>query len=75
MRWGILCGPSWYDIKTANQIIMACCLIHNYIRREMDVDPLESCLDGCMSTNAIDEDQTGSPEIIEALDTTQEWTT
>ncbi|KAL8487679.1 hypothetical protein ACS0TY_024121 [Phlomoides rotata] len=45
IRWGILRRSSWYPIKTANQIIMACCFIHNYIRMEMDVDPLEAGLD------------------------------
>ncbi|KAL8465468.1 hypothetical protein ACS0TY_034828 [Phlomoides rotata] len=45
MRWGILRSPSWYPIKTANKIIMACCLLHNYIRNEMVVDLLELDLD------------------------------
>ncbi|KAL8471992.1 hypothetical protein ACS0TY_029288 [Phlomoides rotata] len=31
MRWGILRSPSWSSIKKHNQIIMACCLIHNFI--------------------------------------------
>ncbi|KAL8476290.1 hypothetical protein ACS0TY_028820 [Phlomoides rotata] len=41
MRWAILRSPSWYLIKTTNKIIVACCLLHKYIRREMVVDPLE----------------------------------
>ncbi|KAH0684599.1 hypothetical protein KY289_022351 [Solanum tuberosum] len=40
-RWGILRSPSWYSVKIHNRIISACCLIHNFIRREMEVDPLE----------------------------------
>ncbi|KAL8497027.1 hypothetical protein ACS0TY_020636 [Phlomoides rotata] len=32
-------------LNTHNQIIMACCLLHNYIRKEMSVDPLEHNLD------------------------------
>ncbi|KAL8479767.1 hypothetical protein ACS0TY_026632 [Phlomoides rotata] len=35
MRWGILRSPSWYPIKTTNKIIVACCLLHNYIKREI----------------------------------------
>jgi hypothetical protein len=45
LRWAILRSPSFYPIKTHNQIIMACCLLHNYVRREMLVDPLEEELD------------------------------
>ncbi|KAL8525419.1 hypothetical protein ACS0TY_014871 [Phlomoides rotata] len=50
MRWGILRSPSWYLIKMANQIIMACCYIRNYIRMETDADPLEGGMDEYMST-------------------------
>jgi hypothetical protein len=45
LRWAILRSPSFYPIKTHNQIIMACCLLHNYMRREMLVDPLKEQLD------------------------------
>jgi len=45
LRWAILRSPSFYPIKTHNQIIMACCLLHNYVQREMLVDPLEEELD------------------------------
>ncbi|KAM3250500.1 hypothetical protein P3S67_022915 [Capsicum chacoense] len=41
-RWGILTSPSWYSVKVHNRVISACCLIHNFIRREMEVDPLDS---------------------------------
>ncbi|KAK4397555.1 hypothetical protein Sango_1592100 [Sesamum angolense] len=40
-RWGILRSPSYYPIKAQNRIIMACCLIHNFLRMEMPDDPLE----------------------------------
>ncbi|KAL8535766.1 hypothetical protein ACS0TY_011419 [Phlomoides rotata] len=49
MCWGILCSPSWYPIKIANQIIMTCCLIHNFIIKEMVVDPIEDGLEEYMS--------------------------
>ncbi|KAG8366319.1 hypothetical protein BUALT_Bualt17G0067500 [Buddleja alternifolia] len=41
MRWAILRSHSYYPLKVQNRIIMACCLIHNFIRIEMLVDPLE----------------------------------
>ncbi|KAL8498652.1 hypothetical protein ACS0TY_021842 [Phlomoides rotata] len=72
MRWGILRSPSWYPIKIHNQIIMACCLIHNYIRKEMVVDPLENGLDEFMNEQ---QNQEGSSnvEVIESLETSPEW--
>jgi hypothetical protein len=45
LRWAILRSPSFYPIKIHNQIITACCFLHNYIRRVMLVDPLEEELD------------------------------
>ena len=37
----ILKGRSYYPVKVQYQIILACCLLDNLIRREMPVDPLE----------------------------------
>ena len=45
LQWAILRSPSFYPITTQNQIIMACCLLHNFTRREMVVDPLGEKLD------------------------------
>ncbi|KAL8523052.1 hypothetical protein ACS0TY_013138 [Phlomoides rotata] len=58
MWWGILRSPSWYPIQTHNQIIMVCCLIHNYIRKEMAVDPIEQHLDDWLNRQATREGQT-----------------
>ncbi|KAL8474048.1 hypothetical protein ACS0TY_030775 [Phlomoides rotata] len=55
MRWGILRSPSWYPIKTTNQIIMACCLLHNYIRKEMVFDPLKVGVDDYLSNQPVEE--------------------
>lgn len=41
LRWGILRSPSWYPVQTHNKIIVACCLLHNFIRRKMTQDPGE----------------------------------
>ncbi|XP_020106665.1 protein ALP1-like [Ananas comosus] len=40
-RWAILRGKSYYPTKVACRIISVCALLHNHIRREMPVDPLE----------------------------------
>ena len=41
-RWAILRSRSFYPIKTQCWIISACALLHNYIRREMSLDPEEN---------------------------------
>lgn len=40
-RWAILRSPSFYPLKVQNRIIMACILMHNFIRSEMPDDPLQ----------------------------------
>ena len=45
LRWAILRSPSFYPIRTHNHVIIACCLLHNLIRREDVFDPLEAELD------------------------------
>ncbi|KAK6119077.1 hypothetical protein DH2020_047195 [Rehmannia glutinosa] len=40
-RCGILRSNSFYPMKIQNRIIMACCLLQNFIRTVMAVDPLE----------------------------------
>ena len=37
--WTILKSPFFYPIMAQNKIIMACCLLHNFIRRKMHIDP------------------------------------
>ncbi|CAH9141742.1 unnamed protein product [Cuscuta epithymum] len=40
-RWAILRSASWYPIRMSCRIIVACALLHNFIRREHDIDPME----------------------------------
>ena len=42
MRWAILKSRSFYPIDFQNCIIMACILLHNFVRMEMPDDPLEN---------------------------------
>jgi len=65
-RWGILRSSSWYSVKIHNRIISACCLIHNFIRREMEVDPLD--ID-------IEEQMEYQHENIDVIESSEEWTT
>ena len=41
-RWAILRYESFYSVKTQCRIISACCILHNFIRSEMPIDPIES---------------------------------
>ncbi|KAL8479030.1 hypothetical protein ACS0TY_030796 [Phlomoides rotata] len=44
-RWVILRSNSFYPIKTQNYFILGCCLLHNFIRKHMAVDPFEADID------------------------------
>uniref|UniRef100_A0A5B7B0E0 DDE Tnp4 domain-containing protein n=1 Tax=Davidia involucrata TaxID=16924 RepID=A0A5B7B0E0_DAVIN len=67
LRWAILRSPSFYPVNTQNRIIMACCLLHNFIRREMPVDPLEEQLETQEATNEVH----GDP--ITTVETSDAW--
>ncbi|XP_042044749.1 uncharacterized protein LOC121790662 [Salvia splendens] len=41
MRWGILRSASFYPVGVQTNIILACFLLHNFIRSEMESDPIE----------------------------------
>ncbi|KAL7199744.1 hypothetical protein ACSBR2_021950 [Camellia fascicularis] len=68
MRWAILRSASYYPIRTQNRIITACCLLHNFIRREMAIDPIEDD----------DDDEENQPpmgdDFIDTVETSNEWT-
>ncbi|XP_020992483.2 uncharacterized protein LOC110278576 [Arachis duranensis] len=70
-RWSILRSPSFYPLKTQSQIIIACCLLQNFIRKSMGMDPEEegSILDEFMPDG--DEAQDG---MIDVVENTNEWT-
>ncbi|KAK4381054.1 hypothetical protein Sango_3004700 [Sesamum angolense] len=44
VRWGILRSSSFYPIDVQSKIIIACSLLHNFIRNEMPEDPFEQDL-------------------------------
>ena len=63
LRWAILRSACFYIVKTQCKLILACCLLHNLIKREIFVDPLEQELD------VQDHQVVGEPiAIIEPLD-------
>ncbi|XP_042009200.1 putative nuclease HARBI1 [Salvia splendens] len=44
MRWGILRSPSFYPIDVQTGLIIACFLLHNFIRTNVEVNPCEYVL-------------------------------
>ncbi|XP_050378473.1 protein ALP1-like [Argentina anserina] len=67
-RWAILRSHSFYPIKTQCRIITACCLLHNLIRREMSVDPLENAVFPIETQNGED------VNIIDNVESSDQWT-
>ncbi|GFZ14355.1 hypothetical protein Acr_24g0005450 [Actinidia rufa] len=43
--WAILWNEPYFPARTQGRIIVACCLLHNLMKREMSVDPVEAELD------------------------------
>ena len=70
MRWVILRSPCFYLIKTQNRVIMACCLIHNLIRREMSINQDENAYDLSPNSENVVED-----EVIGSIASSSQWTT
>ncbi|CAL5325160.1 unnamed protein product [Camellia sinensis] len=68
LRWEILRTYSYFPIKTQCRIITACCLLHNLIKREMPMDPLEVDLDDTLPNNQ----ETGN-EYIDTIEGSDQW--
>ncbi|XP_023749531.1 protein ALP1-like [Lactuca sativa] len=71
-RWGILRDNSYYPIDLKNKIIMACCLLHNYIRQEMTIDPFENRFE---LDEGIGDVGGGDDDNITPVGVSTEWTT
>ncbi|XP_042065703.1 uncharacterized protein LOC121809234 [Salvia splendens] len=74
MRWGILRSASFYPIQTQIRLIMACFLLHNFIRREMVIDPVEIELDGAVGPQTPTEEEYVGLDFVDCVEPTQEWT-
>ena len=69
IHWKILSNPSSYNIITQRHIINACCLLHNFIRREMTEDLAMDEFNNLMMEESTEDDI----DIITAIDPTNEW--
>lgn len=69
-RCVVLRSPSHYPLKTQNRMIMACILLHNFIRSQVPNDPREELVDATLSpvhgTNY---------DFIDNFDSSQAWDT
>nr|GEW56812.1 hypothetical protein [Tanacetum cinerariifolium] len=71
-RWKILASPSFFfHITTQVRIILACCLLHNLIRKYMRFDRLESTQDEVYGIE--DGEQLENEDYITHIDPTDEW--
>nr|XP_015886910.1 uncharacterized protein LOC107422030 [Ziziphus jujuba var. spinosa] len=73
MQWGILRSPTFYPIKTQCQIITACCLLHNLIRGEMAIDPIES--EANMNGRNMENEESEGIGTIGTIESSNGWTT
>ncbi|XP_073137433.1 uncharacterized protein [Henckelia pumila] len=69
-RWVVLRSPTFYPLKIQNRMIMACILLHNFIRTQMPNDPVEEVEDTtCSPTHG------PSDDFIDNLTSSQAWDT
>ncbi|KAI3465264.1 hypothetical protein Pfo_021927 [Paulownia fortunei] len=69
-QWAILRSSSYYPIKTQNRIIMAYCLLHNFIRTTIAIDLLEAKFPKYMHDQCNEEDN----NFVEQVESSQLWT-
>ncbi|MED6221263.1 hypothetical protein PIB30_118112 [Stylosanthes scabra] len=70
-RWSILRSPSFYPVKIQNQIIIACCLLQNFIRKNMDIDPEEQSI---LVEDHLPVGDDNIANMIDVVENTNEWT-
>ncbi|XP_024993963.1 uncharacterized protein LOC112527510 [Cynara cardunculus var. scolymus] len=75
-RWAILRSPSFYPIKLQGRMVIACALLHNFIRMYMVLDPEENTT-LTLEDMPIGEEQVESNDDVESIDVVEssnEWT-
>ncbi|XP_019158456.1 PREDICTED: uncharacterized protein LOC109155190 [Ipomoea nil] len=71
-RWAILRDKLFYPVKTQCRIISACCILHNFIRSEMHIDPIdiEVGQNECNNFQSEEDDE----DLIRRCETSHAWT-
>ncbi|CAN1149443.1 hypothetical protein LINPERHAP2_LOCUS17026 [Linum perenne] len=68
MRRAILRDTTWFRVDVVADIVNACCLLHNFIKREEGVDVYERLYDSMEHTNVTNP---GVMEDVESISTIQ----
>ncbi|KAG8390956.1 hypothetical protein BUALT_Bualt01G0137400 [Buddleja alternifolia] len=71
-RWAVLRSTTFYPLRTQNRMILACALLHNFIRREMEVDPAEAHVPK-NHQETYNNDQPSEVDYVESIDSSNEW--
>ncbi|XP_042023279.1 uncharacterized protein LOC121770595 [Salvia splendens] len=71
MRWGILRSASFYPVGVQTNIILACFLLHNFIRSEMESDPIEMAVAHEGEGN---EEDVQDGDFVAGVEPSQVWT-
>ncbi|XP_020258599.1 protein ALP1-like [Asparagus officinalis] len=74
-RWAILRTASFYSVKTQIRIINACCILHNFLREEMNEDDLLNDMDQELEDALVLEIENVDEECITTVRVTDEWST
>ncbi|GAB4829638.1 hypothetical protein Ancab_040643 [Ancistrocladus abbreviatus] len=74
-KWAILRSPSFFPVRTQGRIVMACCLLHNLVKKYMP----ESLVDDEDEDEIDEEDEDGTHndafEFITTITSSDHWTT
>ena len=74
MRWGILQSASFYSIEVQTGLIITFFLLHNYIRSEMAVDPVEAELGNEDNNEDESENESANGDHISSVEPSASWT-
>ena len=73
-RWAILRSNSYYPVETHNMIIMACTYLHNFIKDNMEYDPVLGDEEYIVQLEQIMAANDGEhEEYIEVVESSQAW--
>ncbi|XP_021716148.1 protein ALP1-like [Chenopodium quinoa] len=76
-KWKILRSPSWFSLKTHGRIVLACCLLHNLIKRYMPPGSIFEDISDDENDDGDgggDDDEDSEVEYISSIDTLIPWT-
>ncbi|XP_075485107.1 uncharacterized protein LOC142524855 [Primulina tabacum] len=69
-RWAIMRSPCFYPLKTQNRIIMACILLHNFIRSQMPDNLLKDMEDDTLNPPSETDD-----DFVDNFNSSNAWDT